>query len=126
MFVEDREAIAVKAKLFRGLADPTRLQVLEVLRGGRRSVSEVVRATRLGQPSVSMHLACLWECGIVERERRGRFVYYWVDDARVAALLSAGDDLLVRVGERVVLCTRYREESPLGAEAALERQQDVA
>lgn len=101
-------ATSLKAKLFRGLADPSRLTVLEVLRGGPRSVSEVVEQTGLTQPTVSMHLTCLWECGLIERERRGRFVYYRVEDARVVALLDAGDGLLMRVGDRVYVCTRYQ------------------
>lgn len=102
-------AAEVKAKLFRGLADPSRLTVLEALRGGPRCVSEVVETTGLPQPTVSMHLSCLWDCGLVERERRGRFVYYAVVDPRVTALLGAGDDLLVRVGDRVFVCTRYEQ-----------------
>ena len=46
--------IPLKAKLFRGLADPSRLAVLEALRDGALSVNEVVRRTRLTQPNVSM------------------------------------------------------------------------
>ncbi len=100
-------AVAVKAKLFRGLADPSRLAVLEALRGGAVCVSDVVAATGLSQPSVSMHLACLWDCGLVDRERRGRFVHYRIADPRVDALLDAGDGLLVQVGDQVYVCTRY-------------------
>jgi len=97
----------VKAKLFRGLADPSRLAVLEALRDTALCVSEIVTATGLSQPSVSMHLACLWECGLVDRERRGRFVLYRLADERVRALLDAGDALLMRVGDQIYICTRY-------------------
>ena len=100
-------AAEVKAKLFRGLADPSRLAVLEALRAGPACVSDVVATTGLSQPSVSMHLACLWDCGLVERERQGRFVQYRIADPRVALLLDAGDELLMRVGDQVYVCTRY-------------------
>jgi DNA-binding transcriptional ArsR family regulator len=100
-------ATSLKAKLFRGLADASRLTVLEALREGPRSVSDVVERTGLSQPTVSMHLTCLWECGLIERERQGRFVYYRVEDPRVVVLLEAGDGLLVRVGDQVHVCTRY-------------------
>lgn len=103
---------AVKAQLFRGLADPSRLSVLEELRAGPSTVSDLVAATGLSQPSVSMHLACLWECGLVERERQGRFVEYRIADERVNALLEAGDGLLLEVGQLVYICTRYREADP--------------
>ena len=98
----------VKAKLFRGLADPSRLAVLEALRDRPRCVSELVDTTRLSQPTVSMHLSRLWDCGLVERERRGRFVYYRIADPRVSTLLDAGDGLLLRVGDRVYVGTRYQ------------------
>ena len=107
----ERDALAVKAKLFRGLADPTRLRVLEALRSQPLCVGDVVELTGLRQPTVSMHLTCLWECGLIDRERRGRFVYYSIVDKRVHALLGAGDDLLVRVGDRIYVCTRYRDET---------------
>jgi DNA-binding transcriptional ArsR family regulator len=111
MYVEtlpsSAQTASVKAKLFRGLADTSRLRVLEALRVGPRCVSEVVAATGLSQPNVSGHLACLWDCGLVEREQRGRFVYYRIADPRVEALLSAADDLLVTIGANVYVCTRY-------------------
>src|SRR5574341_2580960 len=68
--------IGLKAKLFRGLADPSRLAVLEALRDGRRCVSDLVRLTGFSQPNVSAHLACLQDCGLVNRTRQGRFVFY--------------------------------------------------
>jgi DNA-binding transcriptional ArsR family regulator len=99
--------IPLKAKLFRGLADPSRLAVLEALRDGALSVNEVVRRTRLTQPNVSMHLGCLAECGLVIRERQGRFVHYEVADKRVVKLLDQVEELLGEVGGFVAACARY-------------------
>lgn len=104
------DAVALKAKLFRGLADTSRLRVMESLKSGPKCVSEIVKATNLSQPNVSSHLACLYECGLVEREQRGRLVFYWIADPRIERLLSCADDLLVTVGDQVYVCTRYREE----------------
>ena len=99
--------VEVKAKLFRGLADASRLRVLESLRDGPRCVSDIVEATGLSQPNASSHLTCLWECGLVDREQRGRFVFYRIADPRVARLLAVASDLLVTVGDQVFVCTRY-------------------
>ncbi|MBI2921270.1 MAG: winged helix-turn-helix transcriptional regulator [Planctomycetes bacterium] len=99
----------LKAKLFRGLADSSRLAIVESLRAGPRCVSDVVRATGLSQPSASMHLDCLWCCGLVERETRGRFTWYRLRPRRVARLLAAAEDLLAVVGRHVEACGRYRE-----------------
>jgi DNA-binding transcriptional ArsR family regulator len=99
--------LPIKAKLFRGLADPSRLAVLETLRDGPRFVSEVVAATGLSQPNASAHLACLEECGLVSRERRGKFVYYGIADKRVVKMLEEAEAILGEVGAHVFRCTRY-------------------
>lgn len=70
--VPDPKDLLLKAKLFRGLADRSRLAVLEALRDGPQCVSEIVAATGLSQPNASTHLSCLGECGLVTRERRGK------------------------------------------------------
>lgn len=100
-------SLPLKAKLFRGLADPSRLAILEALRRGPLSVTEIVGATGLSQPNVSGHLACLYECGLVAREQQGKYVRYRLSDGRVAALLRMGDELLADVAKGVYECTRY-------------------
>ena len=102
----------LKAKLFRGLADPSRLAVLEALRDGPRCVSEVVAATELSQPNASAHLACLAECGLVTRERRGKFVYYGIADKRVVRVLEEAEAILTEVGAHIFRCTRYELRPP--------------
>ena len=102
----------LRAKLFRGLGDSSRLAVLEALRDGPRCVTEVVAATRLSQPNTSAHLACLGDCGLVTRERRGKFVYYGIADKRVITVLDEVDGMLDEIGARVARCARY--EGPAG------------
>lgn len=103
------ERSQLKAKLFRGLADPTRLGILETLLDGPRSVGEIVERTELGQSNVSNHLACLKDCGLVTSERKGRHVIYRTSDPRVNELLSSTDELLADVARGVYDCTRYHE-----------------
>jgi ArsR family transcriptional regulator, cadmium/lead-responsive transcriptional repressor len=105
---------ALKAKLFRGLADASRLAVLEALRDGPRCVSEVVAATRLSQPNASGHLACLGDCGLVSRERRGKFVYYAIADKRVVQVLEEVEGILAETGTAVDHCPRYEARSRAG------------
>lgn len=99
--------LPLKAKLFRGFADPSRLAVLEALRDGPRCVSEVVQLTGLSQPNASAHLACLEDCGLVRKERRGRFVYYRIAHKNVMVLLEQAEEILAEVGSFVYRCTRY-------------------
>lgn len=102
------QALDMKAKLFRGFADSSRLAILEALRRGPLSVSDIVEATGLSQSNASNHLGCLHDCGLVSREQRGRFVYYGLADERVEHLLEGVDDLLLEVARGVYECVRYR------------------
>lgn len=92
--------------LFHGLAEPSRQRIIQALRPGPRRVTDVVQATGMQQPNVSVHLACLWECGLVERDRRGREVHYRLAEG-VEDLLSVADRLLDRAGERIATCPNY-------------------
>src|SRR5262249_14490831 len=75
------------AKYFRGLGDPTRLRILELLRSeGELSVGALVERLGLPQPHVSNHLACLRWCGFVEARREGRLVFNRIADRRVEAM----------------------------------------
>ena len=104
------KSLPLKAKLLRGLADPSRLSILEALRGEPLNVSEIVGATRLSQPNTSNHLACLLECGLVSREQHGRQMIYRLGDG-VDALLSMVDELLAGTAAGVEFCRR--SEQPL-------------
>jgi ArsR family transcriptional regulator, cadmium/lead-responsive transcriptional repressor len=99
-------ATDLRATLFRGFSDRSRLRILEALVDGERRVSDIVSVTRLTQSNASTHLACLWDCGLVARERRGREVHYRLIDG-VAELLAAADRILVQAGDSVGACPRY-------------------
>lgn len=99
--------LAVKAKLFRGFGDPSRLGILDVLRQGPLTVSEIVEATRLSQSNVSNHLGCLRDCGLVVAAQQGRYVTYQWSDARVGELIELAEALVADVARGVYQCTRY-------------------
>ncbi len=66
MAVSHELATTLKAKFFRGLADPSQLLIVDVLRDGEKTVSQIVEETGLSQPNTSTHLACLQDCGLVQ------------------------------------------------------------
>jgi DNA-binding transcriptional ArsR family regulator len=103
----DEQAIQIKAKLFRGFADPSRLTLIEVLRNGKRSVGELVEITGLSQPNVSNHLRCLADCDLVKKQRDGRYIYYRLSDPRITTILKKSEQLLSEVAKGVYDCTRY-------------------
>lgn len=109
----------LKAKLFRGLSDPSRLAILDALRDGAKTVTEIVEATGLSQSNTSNHLGCLRDCNLVHREQKGSYVYYQLSDDRVALLLHVCDEFLVDMAKGIYECTRYNlsEETPDEGEA---------
>ncbi len=101
------DATALKAKLFRGFADPTRLAILEALLDGEKSVGEIAQETDTSSANVSAHLACLTGCGLAQSEKRGKFVYYRVQERRVRDLIRIAGTILANVSQQIYECTRY-------------------
>jgi DNA-binding transcriptional ArsR family regulator len=94
------------AKYFRGLGDPTRLRILDLLADeGELAVGELVDRLGLPQATVSTHLGCLRWCGFVATRREQRAVIYRIADARVRALIDLAQALLADNAEHVAACT---------------------
>lgn len=104
------QKLGLKAKLFRGLGDTTRLSILEILRNGEVTASEIVDRTGQSQSNISNHLACLLDCGLVTNRRQGRHIFYSLKDKKVAKLLKEGDEILSKVARGIYECVNYDEE----------------
>ena len=70
------ELLEIIAQRFKALADPVRLQILDALRGGEMTVSELIKQTGRGQANVSKHLQVLHTLDFVARRKDGLYVYY--------------------------------------------------
>jgi ArsR family transcriptional regulator, arsenate/arsenite/antimonite-responsive transcriptional repressor len=83
------------AKVFKALGDPVRLRLLSMIasqEGGEVCVCELTPAFELSQPTISHHLKLLRQAGLIDCERRGTWVYYWVQPGvldRLGAFLTA-------------------------------------
>lgn len=79
------------ARVFHALSDPTRLQIVDLLRGGERCVCELTDVLEAGQSRLSFHLKSLKDTGLVLDRREGRWVYYRLNHEKleeVAAVLT--------------------------------------
>lgn len=77
------------ASAFKALADPARLRLLSFIAAQPESeacVCHVVEPVGLSQPTVSHHLKLLFDAGLLHREKRGQWVYYRVNHARLEEL----------------------------------------
>ncbi|WP_448569482.1 ArsR/SmtB family transcription factor [Thermus sp.] len=85
-----------KAEFFKALAHPMRLAILDALRQGEKTVSELQQALGVEQSSLSRQLAFLRERGFLEARRQGVSVYYRVADPEVYAFLDLGRKIFQR------------------------------
>ncbi|HEY7026682.1 MAG TPA: metalloregulator ArsR/SmtB family transcription factor [Gemmatimonadales bacterium] len=80
------EQLGLIAERFKALSEPSRLEILNTLREGERTVSEILEATGLGQANVSKHLQLLHASGFVDRRKDGVSTYYRLADGDVLRL----------------------------------------
>jgi len=93
--------------LFHGLADRTRLAIVRQLADGERRVVDLTTALGLAQGTVSGHLACLRECGLIVGRPEGRQVFYALAHPELFDLLSSAERLLALTGDAVELCPNF-------------------
>lgn len=89
------------ARGFKALGDPVRLRLLSLIAaraGGEVCVCDLTDAFTLTGPTISHHLRVLREAGLVDCERRGTWVYYWIVPAQLAALSRLLDTSAVPAG----------------------------
>lgn len=80
------EALEEVAAYFQVLAEPTRLRILNLLRGGEKNVGELAQECGYTAANISRHLSLMTKNGLVAREGRGTSVYYRLTDESVDAL----------------------------------------
>ncbi|MEU6351242.1 metalloregulator ArsR/SmtB family transcription factor [Streptomyces sp. NPDC047072] len=97
-----KDQAADLAKIFKALGDPVRLRLMSMIasrgQGGEVCVCELTPAFDLSQPTISHHLKLLRQAGLIDCERRGTWVYYWVLPGaleRLASFLTATEPAVV-------------------------------
>jgi DNA-binding transcriptional ArsR family regulator len=94
------DALEQVAAYFQALSEPTRLQILNLLRSGERNVGEVAQLTGYTSANISRHLSVLIQHGLLERESRGTAVYYRIADPSVFGLCDLVCGNIARQHER--------------------------
>jgi DNA-binding transcriptional ArsR family regulator len=102
------EILDAAVAMFRSLADPTRLAIVRRLASGETRVADLTRELGLAQSTVSAHLACLRDCGLVSGRPEGRQVFYALARPELMDLLASAETLLEATGNAVALCPNYR------------------
>ena len=108
--LDEAAAGRAAACLFRGMGDPSRVAILRHLLLGEHNVAELTGHLGLAQSTVSKHLGCLRDCGLVESRPSGRAsVFSLTHPDAVLKVFAAAEELLAATGDAVVLCPTYGE-----------------
>lgn len=102
-----RNQTELEAKLFKGFADQSRLLILSTILDQPKTVSEIVDETKLSQPNTSAHLACLLECDLIRKEKKGREVFYEVSGKEVLDMLQQAQKVLKKHSKEIYGCRNY-------------------
>lgn len=106
--VDSQAALTAAACLFHGFSDRARLVILQHLLLGEHRVVDLTQHLGLAQSTVSKHLACLKDCGLVTSRAEGRASVFQVTHPEATtALLSAAEHLLDLTGFAVTLCPTH-------------------
>ncbi|NOR01560.1 winged helix-turn-helix transcriptional regulator [Mycolicibacterium fortuitum] len=93
--------------LFHSLSDGTRLAILRRLAGGEARVVDLTGELGLAQSTVSAHLACLRDCGLVDFRAQGRASVYRLARPELLEMFRAAEAVLEATGSAVALCPNY-------------------
>lgn len=113
-----REQFAAAEALFHSLSDSTRLAIVQRLAAGEARVVDLTGQLGLAQSTVSAHIACLRDCGLVVGRPEGRQVFYSLIRPEIMDLLAAAETLLAATGNAVALCPTWGTGAPCDAEEA--------
>ncbi len=103
--------------LFHSLSDGTRLAIVRRLASGEARVADLVGELGLAQSTVSAHVACLRDCGLVTGRPEGRQVFYALARPELMDLLASAETLLAATGNAVALCPNYGTDTAAGVTA---------
>lgn len=93
--------------LFHSLSDGTRLAILRRLAGGEARVVDLTGELGLAQSTVSAHLACLRDCGLIDFRAQGRASVYRLARPELLEMFKAAEAVLEATGSAVALCPNY-------------------
>ena len=106
--VGEAAALSAAACMFRSLGDPARLAILRHLALGEHKVVDLTDHLGLAQSTVSAHLACLRDCGLIASRPQGRASMWSLAAApELMDVLAAAERLLAVTGDAVALCPTY-------------------
>lgn len=89
--INEKERYGAYKIFFRTLVSDSRLKIINLLRKGRMNVSEIIAKLSMNQTAVSHDLSRLKRCGFVNTERKGKYIYYSLNEETIKPLMAIID-----------------------------------
>ncbi|MFQ6062504.1 MAG: ArsR/SmtB family transcription factor [Methanosarcinales archaeon] len=107
----DRNLSTAKKHLFKALSDETRLAILYALKdNGKMYVTDICNAIGKEQSLISHHMACLRNCGLVNTEKDGKFVYYSIKNDLIVQILDLCDQHVETMFKDILKCEVVKDD----------------
>ena len=90
-----KELYKMQADVCKVIANPVRMELIDILKGGEKSVSELVDATGLHKANISQHLSLLKSSGVADSRRDGQNIYYSISNRKILDACSLMREVLV-------------------------------
>ena len=90
-----KELYEIHAEMCKAFSNPTRLEILDLLRNNELSVTELMEKTKLSQANISQHLSIMKSKGIVTSKRNGKNIYYKLTYPRIIKAFDIIREVLV-------------------------------
>jgi DNA-binding transcriptional ArsR family regulator len=99
------------AALLHSFSDPTRLSIIYMLSENEARVADLVDQLGFAQSTISAHISCLKECGLVEGRHEGRQIFYNLTSPNISYLLHDAELILEQTDQAVMSCPIFGDES---------------
>lgn len=83
---------SMQLKLVHGFSNKTRYNILMTLKDGEKNVTDILTLVGGSQSSISQHLACLKDCGLIDSRSEGKFIFYRITTTKIVSLLDIIND----------------------------------
>lgn len=91
----NKELYQLHAEMCKVFSNPTRLEILNLLRNGELTVSELIRKTNLSQSNISQHLSIMKSKGILVSKRKGSNIYYGLSNPKIVNAFDIIREILI-------------------------------
>ncbi len=91
----DKKIYMMHAEMCKVFTSPVRLEILDMLRNGKKTVTELVQLTGLNQSNVSQHLLIMKEKGILRTEKKGNYVFYNIANPKISEAFGIMKEIMI-------------------------------